>query len=361
MPLDILVAVDDTPASAAAISTAAALASARDARVTLLNVVDVTVRDGLASSSLGWYFPLESRAALRLLARVEDMLPSGTPATRVVGWGDPVDGILRQVASGGHDLVVVGSRGRGAVRSALTGSVSRRVLERCPAPVLIAPPRHDHASHGELSRIVVAVDGSPSSDAAIALTRRIAEGQNAVIDLITVNVVPWSMTPVDQVTMDEVFAAMAADTAAVQDRAARRLEGVGTIERDAPWTSSAGRTIIEAAETADLVVIGSRGRGPVRRALLGSVSHDVLEHSAAPVLIVSEAARVRLPERFATSATAPSAPHVTAPRPLPGSGNGDSAARSSVAGIDPTSSVLRSRSVAHNGQPLHVSGRHHRP
>jgi nucleotide-binding universal stress UspA family protein len=72
-----------------------------------------------------------------ILRRARERVPHDLPIATVLA-DEPIQiALLRQIKSGHHDLVVMGSRGRGAVRSALLGSVSHHVLHQSPVPVLI--------------------------------------------------------------------------------------------------------------------------------------------------------------------------------------------------------------------------------
>jgi nucleotide-binding universal stress UspA family protein len=78
----------------------------------------------------------EARAAA-ILARARASVPDHVSVTTVLSNQPVVPAVLGQIKDGHHDLVVMGSRGRGAVRSALLGSVSHYVLHHSPVPVLI--------------------------------------------------------------------------------------------------------------------------------------------------------------------------------------------------------------------------------
>ena len=79
-----------------------------------------------------------------ILRDARERVPDDLPVTTVLTEQSIRSVLLRQIKDGDHDLVVIGSRGRGAVRSALLGSVSHYVLNHCPVPVLIV--------HAERSR-----------------------------------------------------------------------------------------------------------------------------------------------------------------------------------------------------------------
>jgi nucleotide-binding universal stress UspA family protein len=83
---------------------------------------------------------LEAEAILR---RARERVPDGVSVTTVLSEQPIRAALIRQIADGHHDLVVMGSRGRGAVRAALLGSVSHYVLHHSPIPVLIV---HAHRS-----------------------------------------------------------------------------------------------------------------------------------------------------------------------------------------------------------------------
>jgi nucleotide-binding universal stress UspA family protein len=75
--------------------------------------------------------------AEEILQRARDRVPPDLPVTTQLTLQPVMPALIRQIKDGQHDLVVMGSRGRGAVRSALLGSVSHYVLNHSRVPVLI--------------------------------------------------------------------------------------------------------------------------------------------------------------------------------------------------------------------------------
>ena len=135
----ILVALDDSPASAAALEQAIDLARAEGARLTLLTVA-VPPRVLVLGPVVA---PFPSTATLEaeaqeLLDRAEARVPDGIPVSTVVRSGPVAKAILDRVECAGHDLVVMGSRGLGPAASFLRGGVSRTVVARSPVPVLVS-------------------------------------------------------------------------------------------------------------------------------------------------------------------------------------------------------------------------------
>jgi nucleotide-binding universal stress UspA family protein len=116
---------------------------------------------GVAELPAAAYFAMTSPAAVTMIAdaradaeailrRAEAQVPADLPVT-LVPTSQPIRiALIRQIEDGHHDLAVMGSRGRGALRSALLGSVSHYVLHHSPAPVLIVHAEPDHAAAGEL-------------------------------------------------------------------------------------------------------------------------------------------------------------------------------------------------------------------
>ena len=78
--------------------------------------------------------------AREVVERAEALVPPDVCVSTIVGSGSPAAAIVARAIEGGHDLVVVGSHGRGRLASLVLGSVSRAVLARSPVPVLVAQP-----------------------------------------------------------------------------------------------------------------------------------------------------------------------------------------------------------------------------
>ena len=140
----ILVAWDGSEHAERALGEAVDLARTQEARLTLLTV---------SAPIYAWpgYVPpiseadLES-AAKQILSEGEGLVPDGIPVSGRTAIGSPGVELVKRAAAANHDLIVMGSRGRGAVRSAVLGSVSHFVLNHTTTPVLIV---HDGSRETE--------------------------------------------------------------------------------------------------------------------------------------------------------------------------------------------------------------------
>ena len=136
---NILVAVDGSPDAAEALTDAIDLAESEHTRLTLLTAVPQIPATGLlVPGAVTDDAIADTRAwAQAILRQALDQVPDHLPVSAVLTDRPIRPALIRQIKDGHHDLVVMGSRGRGAVRSALLGSVSHYVLHHSPVPVLI--------------------------------------------------------------------------------------------------------------------------------------------------------------------------------------------------------------------------------
>jgi len=137
---NILVAVDGSPHADRALSEAIDIARGSRARLTIITAV-TEPRTGmtmaLAAGAAAGLGPALLREADRVVRAAADRVPDDISVTTIL-TEDPIrSAIMARIREGHHDLVVMGSRGRGTVRSAVLGSVSHHVLHHSPVPVLI--------------------------------------------------------------------------------------------------------------------------------------------------------------------------------------------------------------------------------
>jgi nucleotide-binding universal stress UspA family protein len=220
------------------------------------------------------------------IARVPAKLRDAAPVMRRIPVQDrPAKALLD--ASRGADLLVVGSRGRGAV-AGLLGSVSHQCVHHAPCPVAVVP---SHWSPERTpARIVVGVDGSAQSTR--ALRWALDEAERWAGALVVVHswhtpypAEPWGMviTPRDRDKFEKEAHELIGDMVdlAVGDGAARPASlTVMSIE------DASGPALVHASENADVLVVGSRGRGGFAALLLGSTSLHCLHHAPCPVVVV---------------------------------------------------------------------------
>jgi nucleotide-binding universal stress UspA family protein len=137
---NILVCVDGSAHAERALSEAIDLASAERARLTILTSIPrppywaFTTATAAGVESLASDLVEEAKATLKTAV---DQVPGSIPVTTIL-TRDPIrEALMTRLKSGEHDLVVMGSRGRGALSSSLLGSVSHYALNHCHVPVLI--------------------------------------------------------------------------------------------------------------------------------------------------------------------------------------------------------------------------------
>ncbi len=137
---NILVAVDGSPDAEQALMQAIDLAESEHTRLTLITGVQKlppVAYAGLTGAPLAQLDASARSWAQAVLLRARDRVPDDLPVTTILTDQPLRAALIDQINRGGHDLVVMGSRGRGAIRAALLGSVSHYILNHSPTPVLI--------------------------------------------------------------------------------------------------------------------------------------------------------------------------------------------------------------------------------
>lgn len=135
----ILVPIDGSPESKSALQQAIYLAGISGAELSLLNVVDLNRQiSAFEQVSTGGYVPgeLKEKGYARLAECMHEV-PREIWAKTIVVVGAPTDMIVETAEQGGFDLVVMGSRGRGAIETLVMGGVSQYVLHHAACPVMI--------------------------------------------------------------------------------------------------------------------------------------------------------------------------------------------------------------------------------
>jgi nucleotide-binding universal stress UspA family protein len=278
--------VDDSEAAEAVADTARWLAHSLGARLVLLHVAEGSERT-----------PEEEVSAVRVRLgrgeRDEVHFLEGAAATRLMELAD----------EDGAELLVVGSRGRGSIRSAMLGSVSRTLAASASSPVVIVPPaarRPDRAEGGDGREpsIVCGVDGSKHAVAAARLAGELAGGLglrlvvvHALPDAKSVASYPGGRSTAPALSGQPDSRTRLADE--IVDDAIEAVDGeaTGVVEPGRPWD------VLEAVadrEAGRLLAVAARGHGGLRAAVFGSVASQLATSSSRPVLVLPEQAESRV-------------------------------------------------------------------
>lgn len=283
----IIVGIDGSDNGTAALRWAIREGKLRDLDVTAVHVwgtYDPTPASGEIDVAPA-YNANEAREALATAVEAAVGAEAARTLDQRVVVGQPARGLLD--AAEKAELLVVGARGVGGLRGWVLGSVAQQCLHHTRVPLAIVPGGdHEDGDRGP-ERIVVGVDGSEASRHAFEWALDEARLRQATVDAVHAWHMPYSTAyPATFPVPDSGAVEEGART--VLDRIVDGGDARGLphpVERIvAPGT--AAQVVLDVAQGADLVVLGSRGLGGFQGLLLGSVTQHVANHLVCPLVVL---------------------------------------------------------------------------
>ncbi len=291
-PMRVLVPIDGSPGSEVAVELVAGLEWPAGTTIRFVSAI-VDVQD--YGYDLAGMLPVATDEQPFLdeleqaLVQAKSRMPQNVTAESVLLHGRAADVVIADAERFNPDLMVVGSRGFGPIRSMLLGSVSAELVDRAPCPVLVA-------RRPTVERLLLAYDGSAESKQALELVGRwpSLSGHDTRVLSVAQAPVLWrsGIAPgMYRVVIEDYEASLRqlrSEHRELADEAAAALASSGVTAEALVATGDPAQEIIALTgrNEADLVVIGSRGRTGLSRLVLGSVARNVLTHADASVLVV---------------------------------------------------------------------------
>lgn len=283
----IVVGVDGSPSSLQAVSWAAREAARRGVPLTLVTTTIVSGGYGVPIGMPHTFFEMERLDAEARLADAEKMVAQSVPGKTteieaVFAQGSPTRELIERSKSA--LMVVVGANRRGLIERAILGSVSGAVVAHAHSPVAVIRGLPHVDVNDIAGPVVVGVDGSEHSEPAVALA--FEEAALRGVELVAVHA--WS-----DVELHAPFPSDF-DWAQIEEREratlSESLAGYAGQFPDVPVRTvvvmdQAVRSLREQADHAQLLVVGSRGRGGFAGMLLGSTSRALLHTVTCPLIV----------------------------------------------------------------------------
>ncbi len=288
----VLVGYDGSAASVLALRWAVDEAQRRHLALTVLHAATPDLP--LTVVGMGYYGDGESQVAIGesilddAKKRVAEWAPDLAINVRLISSA-PAPALLDAMTDA--SVVVLGSRGLDGFSELLVGSTSLHAATHATIPVVVVRPHKDVPAGSEAGRVVVGVDGSESAQDALAFA--FDEAYLRGVGLTAVRA--WYSEYFDSYgakggaipvsVENETF--VPAETAALHESVVGWRNKYPEVDvRERVVHATAAHALIDAARGAELLAVGSRGRGGFRSVLLGSVSHAALHHAACPVAVV---------------------------------------------------------------------------
>ncbi len=274
---NVLVGVDGSASGQDAVALAAALLG-DEGRLTLVHVHHGGLHPSQVITGDG---EQEREASEKLLASEAER--AGVPAALVsAAGGSPAGTLHEQAEERGADLLVVGSSRRSVLGRVMLGDDARRALNGAPCAVAVAAAAYAQKPE-PLARVGVGFNESPESHAALEVARSIAaraEAQPRALEVITIPTYAYTgmMSP-----------AVGEEIDTVMQEANERMRALDGAEGRAVYGLT-GEELAAFSDELDLLVVGSRSYGPVKRLVLGSTSDYLERHARCSLLVLPRSA-----------------------------------------------------------------------
>ncbi len=292
----IVVPLDHSDVSEAALPLATYLAERRGIPLTLLHVLEMSPEftayvhgvsqvDALIELQEASEHYLNDIAAGISGVQVDIVVLRGHPAKRLVEYVDEQESAL----------VVMSSHGHGGFRRLMLGSVAARVVQTVTAPVMIVRASEEGSDMrvpSQIQRVVVPLDGSSFAEHALNATYELVTRKDIEIRLVRVpEIAAYPASMYGAASYEAVDAYLDATRTEAEIYLTEIVERLKDHEGEVSWEireGAASVAILEAANAfnADLIAMASHGRTGFRRFLMGSVAEQVLREAQVPVMLV---------------------------------------------------------------------------
>lgn len=282
---EILVPVDFSACSKAALERACDLASQFGSRLHILHVVSPLPYPPDFGYGEEVLEDAEARAIVHLESWAGEVRARGIEVVERVELGKAAETICRLAARVDASLIVMGTYGHAGMAHGLLGSVAGRTARRAPCPVWIVPGAE---SVEPVRRVLVATDFSSHSEQALELATNLCRSLGAELHLIHIfhSPIPVYAEVPNRASLREEFRQSAIreieNAASKVDRSGLSISA--TIEEGAT-----GPAVVDYATShdVDLIVVGTRGNRGLRRAFMGSVAEHIAHIASCSVLIAA--------------------------------------------------------------------------
>lgn len=271
------------------------MAKAYAAEVTVIHAIPSPSIYGAPPAGEQFYRKLDEEAKVLTEKAASAIERDGVTKVRretLRAHGSTVQSLLDYASSTKSELIVCGTRGLGGFRRMMIGSVSSGLVAHAGCPVLVVRMDNTGEKRPEFRRILVAVDGSEEARTAAKVAVDVAKKLEVEeLTALYVSTLPWAAysgdvaVPVENIE-DQLMEVGARATAEVEAIAQKEGVKVKKAIEEEVGSSVGGITKYAAAEKVDLIVLGTRGLGGVKRLLLGSVANGVVTYAGCSVLVV---------------------------------------------------------------------------
>lgn len=273
----LLVASDLSPRSAHAVGRALQLAAQLNAELHVLHVVDEDQPATLAKHA--------KAEAERELQRQVDAGPAGVNAHVEVVLGHPVEHVLAAAEAKEAELIVLGTHRKSPLKDILVGTTADQLIRHAQRPVLVVRDAPAQAYRKALAAIDLSDHSRRAVEFAASLLPQLPISLLYVYSMSYTGVASLSQDPADSEKNEQLLRNLLRE----EDR--RQLDEFAKLGSEQKVNIRAGQVLSVipeevAQQQADLLVIGSQGRGGVARALLGSVAGALVRRPPCDILVV---------------------------------------------------------------------------